>query len=235
MDDKPSPHPMPAAESSDSNVPKNGMHSTLSLSSTPEPAANANTIHTDMEIEPKEGFTTDSSGIARNPYPGNCSDDDKDSEVSLNKPYEEIPIAKQPITDPPTERTVRCIKAFLDNENDKHHIALPSVRLKDHTNFSDWRINVELKLRMHQAWCLVEGMVGKSLAPLDEDHELYVWYERMVDVALSIIYASVSPEIRKLGCFMKCILERDVEDVMWHLYAHYGVEPEEISDDDCEM
>jgi hypothetical protein len=234
MDDKPSLHPTPATQSTDSNVPKHGMHSTLNSSFTPEPAANANTIHTDKEIEPKAGFTPDSSGVASYPYPGNSTDDDIDSEVSLNEPYEEIPIAKQPIADPHTERTVRCVRAFLDNKNDKHHIALPSVRLKDHTNFEAWNINVELKLRMHQVWPLVGGFGRFSLVPLDVDHELYVWYERMVDVAISIIYASVSPEIREVPCFKSIFHTREPEDMILHLYAHYGGDSDSDSDDDCD-
>lgn len=57
-----------------------------------------------------------------------------------------------------------------------------------------------------------------------------MWYERMVDVAISIVFVSVSPEIRKHSCFLSTICLRDVDEMMWCLISHYVRDPEELSD-----
>jgi hypothetical protein len=123
---------------------------------------------------------------------------------------------------PGLTETLRYVQAFLDTTKDKHKIELPTVRLRDHTNFREWQVTVELRLRMHQVWFLFRGLVdGEKVTPVPEDHELYVWYERMVDVAASIIYSSVSAEVRKQPCFLASMGRRNVEDMMVHLICHY--------------
>ncbi|KAJ5212435.1 uncharacterized protein N7498_004081 [Penicillium cinerascens] len=212
-DVKPSPPPKDVSQptGSESSKKENCMHSTQNSSSTsPQPTTYTYFMNTDKEPEHQE---------------------------SLN---ETVPAPKpktkptKPTKEQETERTVRYVKAFLDNQHDKHIISLPSIKLKDHTNFREWRANVELRLRMHQVWYLFEACTyyqdNSRIKPLDKDHELYVWYERMVDVAISIIFVSVSPEIRKHSCFLRAIEFHSVDDPMLCLMSHYDRAPEDISD-----
>lgn len=128
--------------------------------------------------------------------------------------------------------TIRHVNAFLDTTKDKHSIEIPTVRLRDHTNFREWKVAVELRLRMHQVWCLFSGIDdGKSITPVPKDHELFLWYERMIDVASAIIYSSVSPDIRKQLCFLASMCRRNLEDMMIHLICHYAEDPD-ASDSD---
>lgn len=50
---------------------------------------------------------------------------------------------------------------------------------------------------------------------------MYVWYERMVDVTIAILYQNVSREIRENPCFMKSVQERNPGRMMFHLQTHY--------------
>lgn len=130
-------------------------------------------------------------------------------------------------------KTLSYVQAFLDTTKDKHKIELPAVRLRDHTNFHEWQLNVELRLRMHQVWFLFRGLQEREkVTPVPEDHELYVWYERMVDVATSIIYSSVSAEVRKQPCFLASMWRRDLEEMMVHLIRHYDDCLNEDEDED---
>lgn len=84
---------------------------------------------------------------------------------------------------------------------------------------------------MHQVWCLFGTCPDdKKIKPLEEDHELYVWYERMVDVAISILYVSVSPEIRRHSCFLRSMDFHQVHDTYWCLASHYDRAEEDMSD-----
>ncbi|KAJ5151227.1 uncharacterized protein N7482_010479 [Penicillium canariense] len=114
-------------------------------------------------------------------------------------------------------RTLRNVQAFLDNTKDKHYIDIRLDQLTGRTNFNNWNVGMELLLRMHQVWCVVD-----DYAPLDESHELYPWYDHMVTVAISLIYANVSPEIRAQRCFRQLLMERCPDDMMIHLWVHYG-------------
>ncbi|KAJ5137760.1 uncharacterized protein N7443_009951 [Penicillium atrosanguineum] len=131
--------------------------------------------------------------------------------------------------------TVRHVNAFLDSTKDKHSIEIPTVRLRDHSNFHEWKIAVELRLRMHQVWFLFRGLDdGDKITPVPNDHKLSLWYERMVDVASAIIYSSVSSDIRKQPCFLGSMCRRDLEDMMIHLICHYAQDPDDVSDSDSD-
>lgn len=216
-DDNPSPPPEagPQPTGSESSKKENGMQSTQNSSSTsPCQPTYTNIMNTDKEPEHQDSLNDDVPAPKPNTHPP--------------KP-ETKPTKEQEL-----ERTVRYVKAFLDNQNDKHIISLPSIKLKDHTNWREWRANVELRLRMHQVWYVFEACSyyadNSQIMPLEKDHELYVWYERMVDVAISILFVSVSPEIRKHSCFLRAIECHNVDDPMLCLMCHYDRAPEEISD-----
>lgn len=114
-------------------------------------------------------------------------------------------------------KTLRYVEAFLDSHKDKHFIELPVEPLRGVSNFSIWASQIELVLRMHQVWPICEG----SILPLDEDHEMFIWYERMVDVALACIYKNVLPSIREEGCFQGNLDDRHPRRMIESLCAHY--------------
>lgn len=130
-----------------------------------------------------------------------------------------------------TTKTLRYINAFLDSTKDKHYIDVPIAPLKGRENWETWSIGIRVVLRMHQVWALFE----KDIAPLDREHEMFVWYDRMVDVAMAIIYRNVARAVRQHPCFMRSILQRDPAGMMSHLAAHYGYDGDSDDEDDAEL
>ncbi|KAJ6131292.1 hypothetical protein N7523_001752 [Penicillium sp. IBT 18751x] len=129
--------------------------------------------------------------------------------------------------------TVRHVNVFIDTSKDKH-IAIPIIRLRDQSNFSEWMSAVELRLRMHQVWfhfCVLD--YGEEVTPIPEDHELFLWYERTIDVASAIIYTSVSSDIRTHPCFLNSLRRRDLVNMMVHLICHYA-DDTDYSDSDLD-
>jgi hypothetical protein len=115
-------------------------------------------------------------------------------------------------------KTLRRVQAFVDNTKDKHYHDIKLETLIGPGNYIRWVVGVEVLLRMHQVW----GVVGDLDVPLDKDHEMYPWYDHMVNTAVSLIYAHVSKKIRSHPCFIRGVMQRSPGAMMQHIWAHFG-------------
>lgn len=116
------------------------------------------------------------------------------------------------------QQTLRHLDFFLDHSKDKHFIPLTIEPLTGTENYKSWLIGIELLMRQHQVWQLAIGEIG----PLDESHDRYLWWELMRDVAITCIFANVSPEIRKDPCFVCAVDNKDPELIMQMLWMHFS-------------
>jgi hypothetical protein len=115
-------------------------------------------------------------------------------------------------------KTLRRVQAFVDNTKDKHYHEFKLETLTGPHNYIRWVVGLEVLLRMHQVW----SVVGELDVPLDKDHEMYPWYEHMVNTAVSLIYAHVSQKIRSHRCFISGVMQRSPGSMMQHIWAHFG-------------
>lgn len=123
-------------------------------------------------------------------------------------------------------KTLRNVQAFVDNTKDKHYHNFHLDPLTGRDNYASWLVGMEVLLRMHQVWCIVADVT----VPLDRGHEMYPWYEHMLTVAISLVYANVSKEVRSDRCFMSSTVHRNPNNMMQHLWAHFGQKHEGDSD-----
>ncbi|KAJ6098948.1 hypothetical protein N7467_000483 [Penicillium canescens] len=85
-------------------------------------------------------------------------------------------------------RATSAIEMFRDIQEGKIlGTKLPSTPLEGPSNYMAWYVNIKLSLRQHGVWPVISG-----LERLDEGHPLYVWYERMIYHAMTLIWLSVS-------------------------------------------
>jgi hypothetical protein len=85
-------------------------------------------------------------------------------------------------------RTTSAIEMFRDIQEGKIlGTKLPSTPLEGSSNYMAWYVNIKLSLRQHGVWPVIS-----RLERLDEGHPLYVWYERMIYHAMTLIWLSVS-------------------------------------------
>ncbi|KAJ5132029.1 hypothetical protein N7448_006187 [Penicillium atrosanguineum] len=109
--------------------------------------------------------------------PRSTIDPGEDEEMEA---FEHHLVAHRSTSESGLAETVRHVNAFLDSTKDKHSIEIPTVRLRDHSNFHEWKIAVELRLRMHQVWFLFRGLDdGDKITPVPNDHKLSLWYEQL--------------------------------------------------------
>ncbi|KAJ5287156.1 hypothetical protein N7478_002842 [Penicillium angulare] len=141
-------------------------------------------------------------------------DSDSDSESIEGRPFKAM--ARQ--------RTRKYVNAFLDKGKDKHFVDMKIDPLLGCESYYPWVFAIEIQLKMHQVWEVVED----DLCPLSKTDDLYIWYERMKDVACAVIYANVGQTVRKNGCFINTMKSGDPTEVMSHLYSHYGHFGDEI-------
>ncbi|CAG8890025.1 unnamed protein product [Penicillium egyptiacum] len=127
-------------------------------------------------------------------------------------------------------RTVKHVKFFMNNSHDKHFIPFEFPALVGNENWDPWLAGMYLLFRQHSVWPVVTA----SLQPLPPGHNLYLWYKRMCDCAVALIYANVSDVVRNTHCFMSALRDDDPDDLMAYLYAHYAepgsVHPDEESE-----
>ena len=116
--------------------------------------------------------------------------------------------------------TVKHVEAFLAVDKDKHHVDVNLEPLNGPENWKTWSLGIRIVLRMHQVGVLLDDDV--HFAPLEMDHDLYLWSKRMIDVAIAVIYANVSQRVRNHPCFMHSVSTRDPNRVMRCLSSHYG-------------
>lgn len=202
--------------------PDHSTHLTLTWYSSSSPTATnieTTTLDTDEKMPDFEDTSSSSSSSS-------VPDEDDDDDDGLDSNLDEDSDTKSHLAElvksanKNTEKTVRRVLAFKEISKEKHPISIPIVPLKEGGNWYSWMTAIELSMRMRHVWCLVVG----GLKPLDKDHKLYPWYERMVDVAVSIIYVNVAREVRKLPCFMQAIRRHKIDDIFSHLWLHYGEE-----------
>jgi hypothetical protein len=115
-------------------------------------------------------------------------------------------------------KTLKQVKFFMSNTYDKHFIPIDVPTLTGSENYRYWRASMKLLFRQHGVW----SVVNEEVQPLSRSHPLYLWYERMLDCAVGLIYSNVSEEIRKTPCFLSTVLHNDPDELMAHMYAHYG-------------
>ncbi|KAJ5824610.1 hypothetical protein N7447_006950 [Penicillium robsamsonii] len=140
------------------------------------------------------------------PYDVPGSDDDISTLPSL-----EENIAEQ-------ARTAKHVRFFMNTSHDKHFIPIEVAPLTSNENWQSWLAAMRLLFRQHSVWPVVTA----ELQPLNPGHNLYLWYQRMCDCAIGLIYTNVSEEVRRSPCFMTTAREDDPDVLMSHLYAHYS-------------
>lgn len=122
-------------------------------------------------------------------------------------------------------RTEKLVKFFKDNINDKHFVEIPVEPLRGHENWREWLVAMQLLFIQHGIW----HVVAKDAKPLPESHPLSLWYLRMRDCAVGLIYVNVSDTVRKHDCFLGAATENDPNAMMSHLDAHYGTPDQDHS------
>ncbi|KAJ5400207.1 hypothetical protein N7465_010696 [Penicillium sp. CMV-2018d] len=115
-------------------------------------------------------------------------------------------------------RTAKHVRFFMNTTHDKHFVPIEVPPLTGHNNWDPWLSAMRLLFRQHSVWPIVTA----ELQPLSPGHNLYLWYQRMCDCAIALIYANVSEEVRRTPCFMSTAREDDADILMSHLYAHYS-------------
>lgn len=140
------------------------------------------------------------------PYGAPDSDDDISSVPSLIEN-----IAEQ-------ARTAKHVRFFMNTTHDKHFVPIEVPPLTGNDNWEPWLAAMRLLFRQHSVWPIVTA----ELQPLSPGHNLYLWYERMCDCAVALIYANVSEEVHRTHCFMSTLGEDDADVLMSHLHAHYS-------------
>ncbi|KAJ5964843.1 uncharacterized protein N7479_004719 [Penicillium vulpinum] len=115
-------------------------------------------------------------------------------------------------------RTAKHVRFFMNTSHDKHFVPIEVPPLTGNENWQPWLAAMRLLFRQHSVWPIVTA----ELQPLSPGHNLYMWYQRMRDCAIGLIYANVSEQVRKTSCFMTTASEDDPDILMSHLYAHYS-------------
>ncbi|KUM62695.1 hypothetical protein ACN42_g4408 [Penicillium freii] len=115
-------------------------------------------------------------------------------------------------------RTAKHVRFFMNTTHDKHLVPIEVPPLTGYNNWDPWLSAMRLLFRQHSVWPIVTA----ELQPLSPGHNLYLWYQRMCDCAIALIYANVSEEVRRTPCFMSTAREDDADILMSHLYAHYS-------------
>ncbi|CAG8065072.1 unnamed protein product [Penicillium nalgiovense] len=115
-------------------------------------------------------------------------------------------------------KTVKHVKFFMNNSHDKHFVPFEVPALIGNENWEAWLAGMYLLFRQHSVWPVVTA----ELQPLHPSHNLHLWYKRMLDCAVALIYANVSDVVRNTHCFMRTLHDDDPDELMTHLYAHYA-------------
>ncbi|KAI2715243.1 hypothetical protein CBS147332_4897 [Penicillium roqueforti] len=128
-------------------------------------------------------------------------------------------------------RTAKHVGFFMNTSHNKHFIPIEVPSLLGNENWEYWLAAMLLLFRQHSVWPIVTA----ELQPLSPSHNLYLWYQRMRDCAIELIYANVSEEVRKTPCFISTVRDDDPNVLMRHLYAHYASPDSDHSDDESEL
>lgn len=128
-------------------------------------------------------------------------------------------------------RTAKHVRFFMNTTHDKHFVPIEVPPLTGHDNWDPWLTAMRLLFRQHCVWPVVTA----ELQPLSPGHNLYLWYQRMCDCAIALIYANVSEEVRRTPCFMSTASEDDADILMSHLYAHYSEPDSSHSHEESEL
>ncbi|KAJ5045360.1 Dipeptidyl-peptidase 5 [Penicillium rubens] len=135
-------------------------------------------------------------------------DSDDDENIIERARTENIELAK----------TVKHVKFFMNNSHDKHFVPFQVPALIGYENWEPWLAGMYLLFRQHSVWPVVTA----ELEPLPPGHNLHLWYNRMLDCAVALIYANVSDVVRNTHCLMSTLHDDDPDELMAHLYAHYA-------------
>ncbi|KAJ5791215.1 uncharacterized protein N7518_008226 [Penicillium psychrosexuale] len=128
-------------------------------------------------------------------------------------------------------RTAKHVRFFMNTSHNKHFIPIEVPSLLGNENWEYWLAAMLLLFRQHSVWPTVTA----ELQPLSPSHNLYLWYQRMRDCAIELIYANVSEEVRKTPCFISTVRDDDPNVLMRHLYAHYASSDSDHSYDESEL
>ncbi|EKV05244.1 Dipeptidyl-peptidase 5 [Penicillium digitatum Pd1] len=115
-------------------------------------------------------------------------------------------------------RTAKHVRFFMNTTHDKHFVPIEVPPLTGNENWDSWLAAMGLLFRQHSVWHIVTA----ELQPLSPGHNLYMWYRRMCECAVALIYANVSEEVRKTPCFVSTVCEDNADNLITHLYAHYA-------------
>ncbi|CRL25329.1 unnamed protein product [Penicillium camemberti] len=154
-------------------------------------------------------------------------------------PYSVVPDSDDDISSVPSlveniaeqARTAKYVRFFMNTTHDKHFVPIEVPPLTGNNNWDPWLAAMRLLFRQHSVWPVVTA----ELQPLTPGHNLYLWYERMCDCAIALIYANVSEEVRRTPCFMSTAREDDADVLMSHLYAHYSEPDSTHSHEESEL
>ncbi|CAI7595521.1 unnamed protein product [Penicillium glandicola] len=128
-------------------------------------------------------------------------------------------------------RTAKHVRFFMNTSHDKHFVSIEVAPLIGNSNWQSWLAAMRLLFRQHSVWPIVTG----ELQPLSPGHNLYMWYQRMRDCAIALIYTNVSEEVRRTTCFISTVREDDPDILMSHLYAHYASPDSDHNHEESEL
>ncbi|KAJ5921172.1 hypothetical protein N7466_009498 [Penicillium verhagenii] len=113
--------------------------------------------------------------------------------------------------------TRKIVHAFMQS-HEKNTVIQMNIRpLEGEKDFQSWYYAMELQLRLHDLWEVVEN----TLTVLPPGDILYRDYQNMKDVACGVIFKHVSQPVRETECFLRALREREPSCVMAHLFNHY--------------
>jgi hypothetical protein len=115
-------------------------------------------------------------------------------------------------------KSEKVVRFFKDNTYDKHFIPIPVDLLVDHDNWREWMVAMQLLFVQHGVWDVVIG----EIIPLSASHTLHLWYQRLCDCVVGLVFANVSKPIRKHLCFLGAAAENDPEALIQCLWVHYS-------------
>ncbi|KAJ5669068.1 hypothetical protein N7462_010138 [Penicillium macrosclerotiorum] len=152
----------------------------------------------------------------------NASEDDEyEARDADNEHMRKAPAKKK------IEKTIRYMKSFYSTNKNMHFQEVSVKRLRGCDDYVSWSVGIELVLRMHRLWDLAID----AIEPLPEHHNLFALYDHMVTVAIGIVWNNVSQSIREDRCFLRGVKMRSIDEMMFHLWVHYGTVPPPTSDD----
>lgn len=109
---------------------------------------------------------------------------------------------------------------LFQQKRDTHSIDIKLAPLGGKSNWTEWLTGIELILRMHKVWPLLDE--AEKFWPPKVDSELGKSFQRMQTCAVAIIYTNVNQDVRANISFQGAVRLQDPNMVMEILHQDYG-------------